>query len=152
MADVMVPQAAGESLLEQEHSADAAAEVSVPLGADKAEQGPPEPVVRGIYFVRTPRPALDDNSATIQKLQTELTACFSKLKAINNKFQVKKVRPAGKLLHAGPCGLGATAPPQPACQHPTTRHQQQITCCCRPTCMLPLSGLPHSTSRARQTS
>jgi hypothetical protein len=111
MADVLVPQPAGEqSLLEQEHSADAEASVSVPpmASADKAEQGPPEPVVRGIYFVRVPRPALEDNSATIQKLQTELTACFSKLKAINNKFQVKKVRP-GQLLGADPCSLSPAA-------------------------------------------
>lgn len=122
----MVPQ---ESLLEQEHSADAAAEVQVPASADKASLLPPEPVVRGIYFVRTPRPALDDNSATIQKLQTELTACFSKLKAINNKFQVKKVRLAGKLLDDGPCiSLGHAAAPHSlaAPNHPT--HQQQITC------------------------
>lgn len=80
-------------LLEGHGSADAAAEVKVP--ADVAEKQPetqPEPVQRGLYIVRIPRPHLDDNSSTITKLETELSACFTKLKAINNKFQTKKVR------------------------------------------------------------
>lgn len=78
-------------LLEQQGSADAAAEVSVPDAmADKQLEEPVRQQL-GIYFVRVPRPALDDTSHTINKLETELSACFTKLKAINNKFQVKKV-------------------------------------------------------------
>lgn len=78
-------------LLEGHGSADAAAEVQLPSSvADKLPEQP-EPVNRGIYFVRVPRPALDDTSHTISKLETELSGCFTKLKSINNKFQVKKV-------------------------------------------------------------
>lgn len=77
-------------LLEQQGSADAAAEVSIPdATADKQLEEPVRQQL-GMYFVRVPRPALDDTSHTINKLETELSACFTKLKAINNKFQVKK--------------------------------------------------------------
>ena len=98
MADVL-PATDPSALLENMGSADAAAEVQVPAAAEKqAEPEQPEPPVqRGIYFVRVPRPALDDTSHSINKLDTELSACFTKLKAINNKFQVKKVcREAGE--------------------------------------------------------
>jgi hypothetical protein len=97
MAEVLAPMPVEADLktagvlLEGQESADAAAEVQVPSSAEAKQEEQPEPVSRGIYFVRVPRPALDDNSHTITKLETELSACFTKLKAINNKFQVKKV-------------------------------------------------------------
>ena len=94
MATEVLPMPGTDPLveLEQEHSADAAAEVQLPsLDTGKQPEQQPEPVNRGIYFVRVPRPALDDTSHTINKLETELSGCFTKLKSINNKFQVKKV-------------------------------------------------------------
>lgn len=97
MAEVLAPMPVEADLktagvlLEGQESADAAAEVQVPSSAEAKQEAQPEPVSRGIYFVRVPRPALDDTSHTITKLETELSACFTKLKAINNKFQVKKV-------------------------------------------------------------
>jgi hypothetical protein len=92
MAEVLSAQPGTEmDLLEQQGSADAAAEVSIPdATADKQLEEPVRQQL-GMYFVRVPRPALDDTSHTINKLETELSACFTKLKAINNKFQVKKV-------------------------------------------------------------
>lgn len=75
------------ALLEGHGSADAAAEVQVPSSvAEKQPEQQPEPP-RGIYFVRVPRPIINN----LESLDTELSACYTKLKAINNKFQVKKV-------------------------------------------------------------
>lgn len=106
MAEVLAPMPVEADLktagvlLEGQESADAAAEVQVPSSAEAKQEEQPEPVSRGIYFVRVPRPALDDTSHTITKLETELSACFTKLKAINNKFQVKKVGLARSQLTA----------------------------------------------------
>jgi hypothetical protein len=101
MADVL-PATDPTIMLATEGSAeDATAEVSVPAATEKQPEQP-EPVSRGIYFVRVPRPTLADSGA-INKLETELSACFTKLKAINNKFQVKKVIVAADVQHRALC-------------------------------------------------
>lgn len=57
---------------------------------EQTEQTEPEqPKEHRLYFVRIPRPTFDDS--VLKKLETELSACFTKLKAINNKAQVKRV-------------------------------------------------------------
>ena len=45
---------------------------------------------RGIYMLRVPRPAFDD--APLKKADADLSTCISKLKAINGKAQIKRVR------------------------------------------------------------
>jgi hypothetical protein len=99
MADVL-PATDPTIMLATEGSAeDATAEVSVPAATEKQPEQPEPLVSRGIYFVRVPRPTLADSGA-INKLETELSACFTKLKAINNKFQVKKVRLSAHVQHS----------------------------------------------------
>jgi uncharacterized coiled-coil DUF342 family protein len=56
---------------------------------EQTEQVEPEqPKEHRLYFVRIPRPTFDDS--VLKKLETELSACFTKLKAINSKAQVKR--------------------------------------------------------------
>lgn len=91
MAEVLAPQA--EPKLEQETSATDSADgaVAVHVEGEQKQQEQPEPISRGIYFVRVPFPQLSGQDK-ITKLETELSGCFTKLKALNNKFNVKKVR------------------------------------------------------------
>jgi hypothetical protein len=105
MADVLAPTGTGEAALgsappavEQlqlspETSADA--QCSLVPNADsssKPGEGPePEPVSRGIYFVRCPRPELGATEKNREKLDGQLGECFNRLKALNTKFNVKKV-------------------------------------------------------------
>lgn len=57
---------------------------------EQAEQTEPEqPKEHRLYFVRIPRPTFDDSA--LKKLELELSGCFNKLKAINNKAQIKRV-------------------------------------------------------------
>lgn len=89
MAEVEVPHANGGA-----PEAPALAE-EVPHGNGAApevaeEPQEPAPVSKGLYFVRVPRPTFDDSA--IKKLDAELSVCFTKLKAINGKAQVKRVR------------------------------------------------------------
>lgn len=53
-----------------------------------AEQ--PEPAFKGLYFLRVPRPA-PFNEAPLKKLETELSAVYTRLKAIKDKAKVKRV-------------------------------------------------------------
>ncbi|KAF8056252.1 PPI1 [Scenedesmus sp. PABB004] len=63
-------------------------EAGAPEGAPEAvQQQQPEPP-RGLYILRIPRPTFDDSA--IKKLETDLSACFTKLKAINGKAQIKR--------------------------------------------------------------
>eukprot|EP00878_Enallax_costatus_P005708 GHUV01005985.1.p1 GENE.GHUV01005985.1~~GHUV01005985.1.p1 ORF type:complete len:449 (+),score=181.87 GHUV01005985.1:226-1572(+) len=56
---------------------------------EQTEQAEPEqPKEHRLYFVRIPRPTFDDSA--LKKLDLELGACFTKLKAINSKAQVKR--------------------------------------------------------------
>ena len=57
---------------------------------EQTEQAETEqPKEHRLYFVRIPRPTFDDSA--LKKLDLELGACFTKLKAINSKAQVKRV-------------------------------------------------------------
>lgn len=49
----------------------------------------PEPASKGLYILRMPRPTFDE--APLKKLETELSAVYTKLKAMNGKAQVKRV-------------------------------------------------------------
>lgn len=54
-----------------------------------AQAEPEQPQEHRLYIVRIPRPSFDDSA--LKKLDVELGACFTKLKAINGKAQVKRV-------------------------------------------------------------
>jgi hypothetical protein len=57
--------------------------------AEAAEATEPEQTSKGLYILRIPRPAFDDSA--VKKLEGELSAVYTKLKAINGKAQIKRV-------------------------------------------------------------
>lgn len=56
--------------------------------AEVAEPTEPEQTSKGLYILRIPRPTFDDSA--VKKLEGELSAVFTKLKAINGKAQIKR--------------------------------------------------------------
>jgi hypothetical protein len=57
--------------------------------AEAAEATEPEQTSKGLYILRIPRPVFDDSA--VKKLEGDLSAVFTKLKAINGKAQIKRV-------------------------------------------------------------
>jgi hypothetical protein len=81
----------GPAILEEPEAATAGLVEDLPTTTEVAEAAEePIRVSKGIYFVRVPRPHFDDT--TIKNLQQELTNQIGKLKAINGKMQIKRVR------------------------------------------------------------
>lgn len=90
MAEVLV-----DSQLEMlDAAADAPALDETPAheeeGVEAAAPVPSKP--KNLYFVRVPRPQIDE--APVKELQTKLAATLAKLKEYNAKLAGKRVRPA----------------------------------------------------------
>jgi hypothetical protein len=95
---------------------------AVPQQADEEFAVPaeaPASVVgkQNLYFVRVPRPHVDD--APVKELQTKLSAVLTKLKEYNKKLAAKRVRCAPWGLCTSPephVAAGAAAPDRSVCR------------------------------------
>jgi hypothetical protein len=77
-------------LAESKAVEDLGAEGPATASAEEAPAAPaPAPARQNLYFVRVPRPHVDD--APVKELQTKLSAVLAKLKEYNAKLAAKRV-------------------------------------------------------------
>ncbi len=59
---------------------------------ESAAEQPEVPGIKKLYFVRVPRPPMDDSHGVLKKLQDDFQGHVAKIKKINAKLSVRRVR------------------------------------------------------------